>query len=140
MADIYSQARQVIAWLGLETMVSRTAFEFLRDAELSCPRDCERLKDGMTRDALLYLSEREYWNRVWIAQEIGLHQESRLSAAKFKFLGSSSLTSAKHARMSGQNASQMENGHLCGVFPYVLISRGKPGRGMNALLPFMDLD
>jgi hypothetical protein len=58
--------------------MSRTAYRFLREAGLTCPRDRERLKDDMAWGALLYLREREYWNRVWIVQEIGLASGVRI--------------------------------------------------------------
>jgi len=72
MADIYSRARQVIAWLGLPTESSRLAAEFLREAYLGGPLVRGRIKEDARWHYLNELSQREYWTRLWIIQEICL--------------------------------------------------------------------
>jgi hypothetical protein len=72
MADIYSNARRVLAWLGSETATSRDAFDFLRKAASFDAPTRDQLKEDLGWKALEDLSQREYWKRVWIVQEICL--------------------------------------------------------------------
>ncbi|KAK4102524.1 HET-domain-containing protein [Parathielavia hyrcaniae] len=74
MADVYSQAHQVIAWIGLETEDSKTAFKFLQDAFISSPRNRQSIKDDPGWQGVDTLCQRPYWKRVWIVQEICLAQ------------------------------------------------------------------
>ncbi|KAH6614475.1 heterokaryon incompatibility protein-domain-containing protein [Chaetomium sp. MPI-SDFR-AT-0129] len=72
MADIYSRAHQVIAWIGLETEDSREAFEFLRGAFAFSPHNRRSLMHHPGWKAVGKLCQRGYWRRVWIVQEICL--------------------------------------------------------------------
>lgn len=74
MADIYSQARLVIAWLGPESEASRAAFQFLAYC-YHRPRDRRDMTEDRGWDALENIYHRDYWKRVWIVQEICLARE-----------------------------------------------------------------
>lgn len=70
MAQIFTRASTVLVWLGLETNSTKAAFEFLSDFYLRSPRDRRLLKDDSGWDAIGSLCENNYWQRVWIVQEI----------------------------------------------------------------------
>jgi hypothetical protein len=74
MADIYSQARLVIAWLGPEAETSQAALQFLAYC-YHRPRNRRELTENPGWDALEDLYQRDYWKRVWIVQEICLARE-----------------------------------------------------------------
>ena len=75
IADIYSQAERVIAWLGLETEASQTAFKFLATSyERSHFNRRENVEDPGW-NAMEDGCKRDYWKRVWIVQEICLAQQ-----------------------------------------------------------------
>ncbi|RDW63742.1 hypothetical protein BP6252_11287 [Coleophoma cylindrospora] len=72
MADIFSGARRVLVWLGLETVNTRLAFSFLAHAYLGSPSNRKELMNDPGWDAVKELCENDYWKRVWIVQEICL--------------------------------------------------------------------
>ncbi|RDW59191.1 hypothetical protein BP5796_12115 [Coleophoma crateriformis] len=72
MADIFSGARRVLVWLGLETVNIRLAFSFLARAYLGSPSNRKELMNDPGWDAVKELCENDYWKRVWIVQEICL--------------------------------------------------------------------
>jgi hypothetical protein len=74
MADIYSQAQRVIAWIGLETEASQAAFKFLTTSYNRAPFNRRELMDDPGWNALKDVYKRDYWKRVWIVQEICLAQ------------------------------------------------------------------
>ncbi|KAK3385601.1 heterokaryon incompatibility protein-domain-containing protein [Podospora didyma] len=74
MADVYSRAHQVVAWIGLETEDSKVAFEFLRESFEFSPRNRKSLMEDPRWQSLEKLCQRPYWGRVWIVQEICLAQ------------------------------------------------------------------
>ncbi|CAG8974178.1 hypothetical protein HYALB_00011786 [Hymenoscyphus albidus] len=72
MADVFSRARRVLAWLGPETESNREAFSFLSQTYLRSPYNRKELMDDPRWVAFKDLCEIEYWKRVWIVQEICL--------------------------------------------------------------------
>ncbi|KAH8589510.1 hypothetical protein B0O99DRAFT_553461 [Bisporella sp. PMI_857] len=72
MADLFSLARRVLVWLGLETENTQEAFSFLSNSYLHSPSNRREVMDDPRWAALKELCEMEYWNRVWIVQEICL--------------------------------------------------------------------
>jgi hypothetical protein len=113
-------------------MMSRTAFRLLREAGLTCPRDRERLKDDMAWTAVQYLSEREYWNRVWIVQGIDLASRVKIvcSEDQIPWQLTSNLRKA-HKNVWTKYLSDGERVFMRSLSA-VLIRRGKSGSGMNA--------
>ncbi|KAH9909259.1 heterokaryon incompatibility protein-domain-containing protein [Xylariomycetidae sp. FL2044] len=78
MRHIYSKASQVVIWLGKDTSTTAYAVELLSEAaQKEYPRDwlLQTLKDQSNRSrwsAVLALFSRNYFNRVWIIQEISM--------------------------------------------------------------------
>jgi hypothetical protein len=74
MRQIYSTASKVIVWLGQERDNSNIAMEYLTTEGLApLKRKGWGYKKLWTREqgkALSILSERSYWRRIWIIQEI----------------------------------------------------------------------
>ena len=70
MGTIYGRAKHVLAWLGLETKASLQAFEFLSRSYFGSINDRRQLMADAGWTAMKDLYQREYWNRVWIVQEI----------------------------------------------------------------------
>jgi hypothetical protein len=79
MRKIYTQAEQVLVWLGEASGCSDIAMEFLEVGN-SKPDPKEWFKDTIMKttqrlytsewDSIFRLQEREYWQRTWIVQEI----------------------------------------------------------------------
>lgn len=83
MGDIYANASETIAWLGIEADNSNRAFDLLHIL-LRADHDTVKYEEGMARlyqpaangkyedhwIALQSLYDRPYWRRVWIIQEI----------------------------------------------------------------------
>ncbi len=71
MGKIYSQATNVRVWLGMPDELSRMAFQFLGN-----PRMLRDLKNSIIFppgwEAVASLCRREYWERLWIIQEVVL--------------------------------------------------------------------
>lgn len=65
MADIYRQARYVLAWLGPASDGSDTLFQASQN----------NIKNAMNLLLLPKLCERPYWTRLWIFQEVLLARE-----------------------------------------------------------------
>ncbi|KAK0610783.1 heterokaryon incompatibility protein-domain-containing protein [Immersiella caudata] len=72
MAEVYSRAKQVVAWLGLGNASSESAIGFLREAYTLGHLSRERLQDDERWVDLEDLCDRDYWRRLWIVQEICL--------------------------------------------------------------------
>ncbi|KAK0643774.1 hypothetical protein B0T16DRAFT_459881 [Cercophora newfieldiana] len=72
MADVYSRAKQAVAWLGRSTTCSDKAAAFLREAYISGPLGRNGLKSECRWHDVATLCERNYWGRLWIIQEICL--------------------------------------------------------------------
>lgn len=70
MFSIYSQAAEVVAWLGLETSNSRKAVVYLDKFDHRSDMQRRRYAHQKTLDAILNLLSRPWWFRVWIAQEM----------------------------------------------------------------------
>ncbi len=79
MREIYSQAKEVIVWVGQASNSSNLAIDFLESA--STNPDMEQwFKDTITNTgqglyrkewkAVFALLQREYWKRAWIIQEL----------------------------------------------------------------------
>lgn len=72
MAEIYSRATRVVAWLGLSTVSSQLAMGFLREMYLGGSFVRQELKLDRRWEDVNKLCQREYWKRLWIIQEICL--------------------------------------------------------------------
>lgn len=79
MAGIYMKARSVCVWLGPEEDDSELATVLLQDVAAAPETDAGRIQvndifssEGQDQNlpALAALFEREYWNRLWVVQEI----------------------------------------------------------------------
>ncbi|KXH47991.1 hypothetical protein CNYM01_02579 [Colletotrichum nymphaeae SA-01] len=75
MTRIYSSAKSVAVWLGPEADESDIAMRFLKEvARKPDARDFTPLISSGTRKAevraVISLFEREYWNRLWVVQEV----------------------------------------------------------------------
>lgn len=76
MTQIYSQAKSVVIWLGPEADNSEHAISLLRDVSdiAHDPRAMNHLiasrEDQMRFTALVDLFERDYWDRLWVVQEV----------------------------------------------------------------------
>jgi hypothetical protein len=76
MRAIYSEASKVISWLGPGYLVTDQLFWFIQTHDKSCnskgglSENCKFLANRELADAIAYLEERHYWNRIWIIQEI----------------------------------------------------------------------
>jgi hypothetical protein len=75
MSRIYTQAREVVVWLGVggdpaESAVMDSAMRILQSHQR--PLDLDKAE----RDALTLFFRLNYWNRRWIVQEIGLAKQS----------------------------------------------------------------
>ncbi|KAH4847963.1 hypothetical protein HBI46_091430 [Parastagonospora nodorum] len=76
MRAIYSDASNVISWLGPGTEGTDQLFLFFRNHHYSCitrggmAEECGFTVDRKLADALRYLEERPYWHRIWVIQEI----------------------------------------------------------------------
>jgi hypothetical protein len=77
MRDIYQRALKVVVWLGAESEDSNTAFQFLAEASLNkseiehwVRRQWKGLVHRKHWLAIYRLLSRNYWNRIWIVQEI----------------------------------------------------------------------
>ncbi|KAL2061240.1 hypothetical protein VTL71DRAFT_7513 [Oculimacula yallundae] len=77
MGMIYRLAKIVIVWLGEEGDNSSAAFDFLRQVTVTAETNrsvADHLavspRSAIAWPALIKLSYREYWHRVWIIQEI----------------------------------------------------------------------
>jgi hypothetical protein len=76
MPLIYGQAESVFVWLGPEGEDSHLAMQLIE--HIARNQDClERLKDKLRSpnrrkdvSALVCLFERDYWQRLWVAQEV----------------------------------------------------------------------
>lgn len=75
MASIYKSAKHVLAWLGLATVASRNAFDFLSRSYFSGPNGRRGLIEDHGWTAIKDLYHRDYWKRVWIVQEVCLARE-----------------------------------------------------------------
>lgn len=75
MGDVYSQATQVLVWLGLETAWSRRLLALLRRTVHKWERNRQH---GYSKcmagewDNMQNLCSMEYWGRLWIIQEVAL--------------------------------------------------------------------
>jgi hypothetical protein len=76
MTDIYRKATSVAIWLGPEADGSDNALELLKDLKKE-ERARRRLSEMVTSrtasddlQSLVALFEREYWDRLWIVQEV----------------------------------------------------------------------
>ncbi|KAH8602297.1 heterokaryon incompatibility protein-domain-containing protein, partial [Bisporella sp. PMI_857] len=70
MKEIFTQAAEVIVWLGPEADDSDLAMDFLYDA--SSRYAGPSTLDVPTHKALRKLCNRDYWKRMWILQEVSL--------------------------------------------------------------------
>lgn len=96
MGLIYSEAVEVIVWLGIEKDDSTLALKTIsrgariyRDASNPSRADATPMKNTVTQRkvaALVALTKREYWTRIWIIQEI-IKAKSVLLQCGFMHIG-----------------------------------------------------
>jgi hypothetical protein len=76
MQRVYSQATQVIGWLGVSDEVSDHVMDLIRDKDEEdypqWPGGKDMLEDV---SAIAKFLERDYWSRVWVLQEIALAEK-----------------------------------------------------------------
>jgi hypothetical protein len=82
MKEIYGRARAVIVWLGQEEKTDKVAVQKMRHL-CRDPDVREGLKlpeDIQVREwrALVTFTQKPYWNRAWIIQELAMNQKSTL--------------------------------------------------------------
>jgi hypothetical protein len=76
MREIYSEASNVISWVGPGSTETGRLFDFIKRHHDICTTyseergSCEFLVDPGLVDAVRYLEERPYWNRIWVIQEM----------------------------------------------------------------------
>jgi hypothetical protein len=76
MREIYSEASNVISWVGPGTTETGRLFEFIKRHHIICTTfgeqvgSCESLVDRGLADAVQHLEGRPYWNRIWVIQEM----------------------------------------------------------------------
>jgi hypothetical protein len=76
MRRVFSQATNVAIWLGRSYGSSKRAFAFIgllyqnRNSKEAIIRIIKEVNAGEDLDAVDRLFNREYWNRVWVVQEI----------------------------------------------------------------------
>ncbi|KAH6879268.1 heterokaryon incompatibility protein-domain-containing protein [Alternaria rosae] len=81
MKDIYGRARAVVVWLGQEEEMDRIAVQTMHHL---CRNPCVKntlqlpavLLDGWS--ALFAFTQKPYWNRCWIIQELAMNHNSTL--------------------------------------------------------------
>ena len=76
MGKICGLAQRVLVWLGPETEASCEAFAFLSETYSGSPNNRRRLMKDHGWIAMKDLYQREYWQRVWIVQEVCLAREA----------------------------------------------------------------
>lgn len=83
MGNIFSKAKEVVCWLGLEDEGTKTAFDSLRCAETyRGPTWGFQQRVERSSSALWRLLQRDYWSRLWIVQEIVLARNLTLMCGK----------------------------------------------------------
>lgn len=76
MRAIYHDAASVISWLGPRRGEIARLFAFMEEHRrryspaIDGDDDIEVISDRELEDALRYLDERPYWNRIWVIQEM----------------------------------------------------------------------
>ncbi|CAI4219797.1 unnamed protein product [Parascedosporium putredinis] len=74
MTQIYRQAHQVVSWLGVGNRASALAFKFVEEfgrPDVTQEWALERLgSQRLQLQALSQLFQHEYWNRMWVLQEL----------------------------------------------------------------------
>lgn len=109
MGRIFSQAYQVVVWLGLATNSSERAMHII-DRLYRSPSDLDQLRPDILHGTHA-LCSRSYWQRLWIIQEIYLAKELQIycgrdnvSGKAFEafFLACSKYQFSKHADLVSQ--------------------------------------
>jgi hypothetical protein len=76
MREIYSEATNVISWLGQGNQGTVHLFEFIRKHAEGCTfiegssKKCAFVADRELSDAIYDVDQRPYWHRLWVIQEI----------------------------------------------------------------------
>lgn len=91
MGDIYAGAAKVIAWLG-EPDASMEKYLIAANEFFESPAKCwdshplePRQDPGDVHEALSYLGEFDYWNRVWVVQEVVKAKRVSIRCGRHKF-------------------------------------------------------
>ncbi|EAT87588.1 hypothetical protein HBH56_053030 [Parastagonospora nodorum] len=131
MRAIYSDASNVISWLGPGAEGTDRLFVFLRSHHDSCTTkggndgNCGFIADRELADALQYLEERPYWHRIWVIQEIVVAtslevmcgDESVMWSVFIKFW---SLVCRDHfKKIPGMNRRLAPFGHSSAIIPLI---------------------
>ena len=81
MGEIFRRAQTVRVWLGLEKHFTKMCFDMFADfvpepfGYIAVPSD-DLLQSDHFYEGLLDLSERNWWKRVWVMQEVALASET----------------------------------------------------------------
>jgi hypothetical protein len=100
MGQIFSQAEQVVVWLGRGSHSSQSAMFRISSlyAEITTPEDALKYyrREGFSHPeigAMISLCSRSYWRRIWVVQEIHLSKRLEIccgnrsvSGAAFEYL------------------------------------------------------
>lgn len=85
MGSIYQGAEKVIVWLGEEADDSEAAFALIRMLQAREPIwrvESSAISFHVSPAALNILCMRDYWNRVWVIQEVALARNVSLYCGK----------------------------------------------------------
>lgn len=90
MGRIYSEARLVRMWIGPESDATDQAIELIHHCQLNKETPEEIVAANIIRNeagtrALTELLQRDYWNRMWVFQEIVLAREAVVHCGKQQF-------------------------------------------------------
>ncbi|KAH7393462.1 heterokaryon incompatibility protein-domain-containing protein [Cadophora sp. MPI-SDFR-AT-0126] len=96
MSQIYQKAGRVLVWLGEADQASTSTFEALRLLGRLDDFSSVQFKDrGAIWKGLLAISQRKYWTRVWIIQEITVARDIEVFCGKQKLSWSILATATK---------------------------------------------
>lgn len=110
MGKIYSKASLVRMWIGTESDFAVQAFELIRHCGTADRTPAEDIAANFMRNeigtkAVTKLLQREYWNRMWVFQEIVLAKEAVVHCGKLQAPWSSfrwlDAVSSKHVLWLG---------------------------------------
>ncbi|KAH7094737.1 heterokaryon incompatibility protein-domain-containing protein [Paraphoma chrysanthemicola] len=104
MKGIYSDAKEVVAWLGVGNTSIGPLFMYMREHEETCkPKSgrmdrCELPKGVGIRDAIRYLGNNAYWSRVWVIQELVFAAGVRLMCGEHVITWRETVRFFKHGK------------------------------------------
>lgn len=104
ICDIYSEAKQVVVWLGVEEDDSEQAQELLQD--LSNVK--KSLNEPLNLRSVVSLFDRDYWSRLWVVQEI-LHARNVVVLCGSSRLSWDAYTQCSTIFQSKDSADRLES-------------------------------